>query len=212
MVVKKFTFNPFQENTYLIYDETKEAVIIDPGCYEKHEQEELFNFVEENKLTIKHLLNTHCHIDHILGNFAVAKKYNLTPKTHINEFAQLESVDSYCEVYGFHNYLKSPQPEEIKENDLIKFGSSELSIIYGPGHSPGHIAFYSEKNEFIISGDILFLGSYGRVDLPGGDFQTLKTTILNTMFKLPGNTTVYCGHGPETSIGAEKISNPMNQH
>lgn len=210
MQVKKFTFNPFQENTYVVFDETKEAIIIDPGCYEPHEEKELFDFIAEKELKVIHLLNTHCHIDHVLGNQAVAKKYNLIPKTHPDEFATLESVDSYCHLYGFNNYQKSPTPESIDQKDLVKFGKSELIIVYGPGHSPGHIAFYSEKNQFIISGDILFLGSYGRVDLPGGDFNTLKNTILNTMFKLPEETLVYCGHGPETSIGKEKSSNPMN--
>jgi glyoxylase-like metal-dependent hydrolase (beta-lactamase superfamily II) len=211
MQVKKFTFNPFQENTYLIYDETNEGVIIDPGCYEKHEEEELFNFIDSNNIQIKHLLNTHCHIDHVLGNQVVSNKYNLIPKTHKDELVTLESVSEYCHLYGFNNYLKSPKPEFIDQNDTIKFGNSEFSIVYGPGHSPGHIAFYSEKHQLIISGDILFQGSFGRVDLPGGDFNTLKDSILNTMFKLPENTTVFCGHGSETTIGIEKISNPMNQ-
>lgn len=212
MVVKKFTFNPFQENTYLIYDETNEAVIIDPGCYEKHEERELFDFIEDNELKIVHLLNTHCHIDHVLGNKAVADKFGLTPKTHQDELPILESVDSYCHLYGFNNYLKSPHPEFINESDEIVFGNSKLKIILGPGHSPGHIAFYASEENFIISGDILFLGSYGRVDLPGGDFNTLKDSILNTMFHLPDETVVYCGHGPETKIGDEKRSNPMLMH
>lgn len=211
MQVKKFTFNPFQENTYVVFDETKEAVIIDPGCYESHEEQELFDFIEQNDLLVKELLNTHCHIDHVLGNHEVAKKYELTLKIHKKDLVTLESVDSYSHLYGFHNYKKSPQPEFIDENDVIKFGNSKFKILFGPGHCPGHIAFYSPENNFMISGDILFQGSFGRVDLPGGDFNTLKDSILNTLFKLPDETVVFCGHGPETTIGIERQTNPMNQ-
>lgn len=210
MQVKKFTFNPFQENTYLVYDETMEGVIIDPGCYEPHEQDELTQFISSNNIQIKHLLNTHCHIDHVLGNQFVAKTYDLTPKVHKDDFVTLESVSSYSHLYGFHNYLKSPDPEELTPGDNIKFGNSELEIIFTPGHAPGHVVFYSEKGKFVINGDVLFAGSFGRVDLPGGDFATLKDTILNTMFKLPDDTLVYTGHGPETTIGQEKRTNPMN--
>ncbi|MCB0477390.1 MAG: MBL fold metallo-hydrolase [Crocinitomicaceae bacterium] len=210
MQVKKFVFNPFQENTYVVFDETQEAVIIDPGCYESFEEKELFDFIDQNQLTVKHLLNTHCHIDHVLGNQAVAQKYSLIPKIHQKDLVTLESVDSYCHLYGFNNYKSSPKPEFIDENDTIQFGNSEFKILFGPGHCPGHIAFYSEKEHFMISGDILFQGSFGRVDLPGGDFHTLKDSILNTFFKLPDETVVFCGHGPETSIGIEKASNPMN--
>lgn len=211
MQIKKFVFNPFQENTYVVYDETKEAVIIDPGCYEAHEEKELFDFIADNGLTVKHLLNTHCHIDHVLGNQAVAEQFDLVPKIHKKDLPTLESVSSYCHLYGFHNYKKSPDPEFINEKDRIQFGESEFEIVFGPGHCPGHIAFYSKKEHFIISGDILFQGSFGRVDLPGGDFNTLKNSILNTIFHLPEETLVYCGHGPETKIGIEKATNPMNQ-
>lgn len=211
MQVKKFTFNPFQENTYVVFDETKEAIIIDPGCYEAYEDKELFDFINENDLEVKELLNTHCHIDHVLGNQEIANKYGLTLKIHKADLPTLESVDSYSHVYGFQNYKTSPFPEFIDETDVIRFGNSEFTILFGPGHSPGHIAFYSEKNKFIISGDILFQGSFGRVDLPGGDFNTLKDTILNTMFSLPDDTVVFSGHGPETTIGNEKRTNPMNQ-
>ncbi len=211
MQVKKFTFNPFQENTYVVFDETKEAVIIDPGCYESFEEKELFDFIEDNELAVKELLNTHCHIDHVLGNQAVANKYGLTLKIHKEDLQTLNSVDSYCHLYGFHNYKKSPEPEFIDENEVIKFGNSEFKILFGPGHCPGHIAFYNPEENFIISGDILFQGSFGRVDLPGGDFATLKNSILNVLFNLPEETVVFCGHGPETTIGIEKKTNPMNQ-
>ena len=211
--IKKITFNPFQENTYVLFDETKECVIIDPGCYERHEEEELTSFISNNDLKPVRLLNTHCHIDHILGNQFVAGEYGLGLEIHKEDLVTLKSVVNYAHVYGFQNYKESPDPVSFfNEGDEVTFGNSKMSVLFGPGHAPGHVAFYSKEDSFVINGDILFAGSFGRVDLPGGNLEVLKDTIIGKMFKLPEDTVVYCGHGPETTIGNEKNSNMILQY
>ncbi len=206
--VKKFTFNPFQENTYVLYDETKECVIIDPGCYGKDEQKQLADFIEVKGLNPVKLLNTHAHVDHVLGNYFVSKTYNLELGMHELDLPTLALVPQSCSLYGIPGYELSPEPSYyLNENDVITFGNSSLTVLFGPGHAPGHVAFYSKEDAFVINGDILFQGSIGRTDLPGGDFEVLKKTIFETMFALPDNTLVYCGHGGETTIGEEKKSN-----
>ncbi len=208
--VHKLTYNPFQENTYILSDESHEAVIIDPGCYERTEQNHLVQYIDAHKLKPVMLINTHCHIDHVLGNSFVAAKYNLRLGIHKEDLVTLNSIPNYAHLYGFDGYQLSPDPSYfLEEGQDIKFGNSELKIIFGPGHAPGHVAFFSAADKFVINGDILFSGSFGRVDLPGGNFQTLKKTILEKMFALPDDTIVYCGHGPETTIGAEKKTNPI---
>ena len=206
--VHKFTFNPFQENTYILSDETNECIIIDPGCYSKEEQERFANYIENKGLVPVKLINTHCHIDHVLGNYFVSKKYDLELGIHKLDIPTLQFVPQSCHLYGFESYELSPEPSYfIEEGEKITFGNSHLDVLFGPGHAPGHIAFYSSDDKFIVNGDILFKGSYGRYDLPGGDFDVLKRTIFDKMFLLPDDTTVYCGHGPETSIGDEKKHN-----
>ncbi|MEO9257785.1 MAG: MBL fold metallo-hydrolase [Crocinitomicaceae bacterium] len=208
MKVKKFTFNGFQENTYIVSDELKNCVIIDPGCYETHEKETLFQYIEKEQLTPVALLNTHAHIDHVMGNAAVLEKYPIDFYLHSEDIPTLHAVAGYAHLYGFPGYIPSPSPTKIlKGGETLKFGEIEFDVIFGPGHAPGHVAFYSSKHNFVINGDILFQGSFGRVDLPGGDIETLKETIFEKMFKLPEDTLVYCGHGSETTIGTEKKSN-----
>ncbi|MBI3134691.1 MAG: MBL fold metallo-hydrolase [Bacteroidetes bacterium] len=208
--VHKLTFNPFQENTYILSDETQEAVIIDPGCYERSEQAYLSAYLDKNGLKPVKLVNTHCHIDHVLGNYYVAETYNLPLGIHRNDLATLQAIPNYAHVYGFDGYQLSPEPAFfLEENELLEFGHSSLQIIFGPGHAPGHVAFFSAADKFVINGDILFQGSFGRVDLPGGSFDVLKKTILEKMFGLPDDTIVYCGHGAETTIGQEKKTNPI---
>lgn len=208
--VDKLTFNPFQENTYVLSDETGEAVIIDPGCYDRSEQQHLTDFISARGLKPVKLVNTHCHIDHVLGNFFVAKHYGLELGIHALDLPTLNAIPNYASLYGFEGYQLSPEPAYfLDESQQLVFGQSSLSIIFGPGHAPGHIAFYSAADKFVINGDILFQGSFGRVDLPGGSFAVLKRTILEKMFALPEDTLVYSGHGPETTIGQEKRSNPI---
>ena len=207
--VKKFTFNPFAENTYVLFDDTKECVIIDPGCHDKTEQDELVRFIESNTLIVKKLINTHCHIDHVLGNAFVKRKFNVQLYIHPIEEALLRAVKSYASNYGFHQYEDSTADVFLTENDVVEFGNQRLQILFVPGHSPGHIAFYDAVSKTLIGGDVLFENSIGRSDLPGGNHNTLINSIREKFFTLPDNVTVYCGHGEETSIGFEKRTNPF---
>ena len=156
------------------------------------------------------LINTHCHIDHIFGNNFVNKKWNTRLVINKLELEILKSAHVVAQSYGFNNYEPSPQPSKyIIEGDIITFGKSELKVLFTPGHAPGHISLYSKKDEFIISGDVLFMNSIGRTDLPGGDYETIIKTIKNKLLTLPKQTKVYCGHGPETTIDNEKNNNPF---
>ncbi|MCB0495124.1 MAG: MBL fold metallo-hydrolase [Cyclobacteriaceae bacterium] len=209
ITVHSFVFNPFSENTYVLFDETKECVIIDPGCFTKNEQEELISFIQQKELTPKMVLNTHCHIDHVLGNSFVKSKYNIPlwiPKEEVSTF---NAVPAYAEPYGFAGYRHASAEHLIEEGEEIKFGNSVLKTIYAPGHSAGHVAFVNKEQKICVSGDILFYGSIGRTDLPGGDFETLINSIHNKIFVLSDDTTVYCGHGQSTTIGHEKATNPF---
>lgn len=209
--IKKMTFNPFQENTYILFDETRDCIIIDPGCYDKREEDVLKKFIEKERLKPVKLVNTHGHIDHVLGNFFISEEYRIDLYAHENIVEQLETIPNYSKLYGFSAYKMSPQPKHyLKEGGKLTFGNSELDVMFCPGHAPDHLVFYSPEQRFVINGDVLFQGSYGRVDLPGGDFSTLKDSITQKMFALPNDTTVYCGHGGETTIGHERETNPIN--
>jgi glyoxylase-like metal-dependent hydrolase (beta-lactamase superfamily II) len=206
--VHSFTFNAFQENTYILSDIFNNCVIVDPGCYDRAEQNLLVNFIESNKLKPLALLNTHAHIDHVLGNAFVLQQYAIDFYLHPSDFVALKSVENYAHVYGFEGYRPSPEPtKELSGGQTLRFGEIELEVLFTPGHSPGHVVFYNRSNTFVVNGDVLFNGSFGRVDLPGGDIDTLKKSIFETMFALPDETKVYCGHGPETTIGQEKKFN-----
>jgi len=207
-----FTFNGFQENTYILSDDSKECVIIDPGCYSNEEQQVLSNHITNNGLTPVKLLNTHCHIDHVLGNSFVAGKYNVGLEMHEKDLPTLHSTPEYGQTFGF-NIDKSPEPTTLlEEGDVVKFGNSELHVLFTPGHSSGHIVFVSHEDKFVINGDVLFRGSIGRTDLPGGDHETLITSIKTKLMTLPEDYIIHSGHGPSTSVGFEKSNNPfLNQ-
>lgn len=208
ITIKTFSFNALQENTYVLYDETKECVIIDPGCYNKEERDELKSYITNTKLQPVRLLNTHCHIDHVLGNAFVSNTYSLKVETSRVEEMQLRGVKLYAPMYGFNLYEESEVGNYIEEGDLIAFGNSKLEILSLPGHSPGHLAFLSKDQNFCIGGDVLFRGSIGRADLPGGDFKQLEKSIKTKLYILPDATIIYPGHGPITDIGFEKRHNP----
>lgn len=209
--VEKFVFNGFQENTFVIHD-GRHCVIIDPGCYERREFEELKEYITEKKLMPLALLLTHAHIDHVLGCSAVLNEYDIPFYIHQDDMVTLKSVESYAHVYGFPGYSEPRDPDHILHGgEQLKFGDIELDVFYTPGHAPGHVVYYNSENKFVINGDVLFAGSFGRVDLPGGDLETLKRSIFNIMFQLPEDTSVFCGHGPETTIGREKVSNYILQ-
>jgi hydroxyacylglutathione hydrolase len=207
--IKSFVFSPIQENTYLLYNEFNECVVIDPGCYFPEEKDELKAFITQSSLKPQMLLNTHCHLDHVFGNKYVAETYELTLQLHEKEKKLLDYAPTSGLMYNmpFDNYVG--QYIYLKEGNIIKLGDDELRVIEAPGHSPGHICFYCEKQNFIISGDVLFNRSIGRTDLPGGDHQTLLNNIRKKLFVLPDETVVYSGHGATTTIGEEKAENPF---
>ena len=212
MKIKRFIFNPFQENTFVLYDKSRECVIIDSGCYEKAEEKELEDFITEKKLKPVALLNTHCHIDHILGNQFVAEKWGVELQMHKNDLPLLENAGQISKMYWLENYSGSPYPKHfLKDGDTFSFGKSKLDVIFTPGHAPGHICFYSEQHNFIISGDVIFQMSIGRTDLPFGDYDTLINSITKKIFPLPGQTQIHCGHGPSTVLNYEREHNPFLQ-
>lgn len=207
--IHKFVFNPFQENTYIVSDDDGTCAIIDPGCYSVHEKDELKRHIDQSGLKPVKLINTHAHLDHILGNAFVSETWNLLPELHIDDLQLLRSATLYGDLWGIKPET-SPDPVSfLKEDDVITIGSSHFKILFVPGHCPGHIALYEEETGILIAGDVLFQGSIGRTDLPGGDMSTLLESIRKKFFVLPDETIVYPGHGPETTIGEEKKSNPF---
>jgi hydroxyacylglutathione hydrolase len=207
--IASFTFNPFEENTYLLFDETKECAIIDPGCHSVEEKQTLAQFIEAENLKPVKLLLTHSHIDHILGNNFVAGKYNLKPEVNELELPMLQNAKMIGQMYGIE-VEPSPEPEIfLAEGNTVRFGNSELQVLFTPGHSRGSICFYNAEDKFVIAGDVLFNESIGRTDLPGGDYNTLIKSIREKLFNLPDDNKVYPGHGPATTIGHEKKHNPF---
>jgi hydroxyacylglutathione hydrolase len=209
LYVQSFTFSPVQENTYLLYNDEKQCCIIDPGCYFASEEAELKDFIEKHGLKPVLLLNTHCHLDHIFGNRFIQKTYGLELHLHRLE----KQVLDYGPISGqmwqlpFDNY--DGELVYIDENDVIRLGAEELHVLFTPGHSPGHVCYYSKPHKFIIGGDVLFNGSVGRTDLPGGDFATLEQSIKTQLYTLPGEVIIYPGHGDSTTIGEEMKTNPF---
>lgn len=207
--VASFAFNPFQENTYVLYDETKECIIIDPGCYTSNEQKRLEAFIAKEDLKPVRLINTHCHLDHICGNAFVSQKYGLDLEAHEGEQVVLDASVDHGKMYGF---VFEPSPNimhTIQEGDEIKFGHSTLKTLFTPGHSPASISLYCEQDKFVIAGDVLFFMSIGRTDLPGGNHDLLLQSIREKLFTLPDETIVYNGHGQKTQIAFEKLNNPF---
>lgn len=207
MIVETFTFNAFQENTSVVYLGS-DAVIVDPGCYDRSEQLALKQFVSEKGLNVHAILNTHCHLDHIFGNAFCVETFQVDLITHKDEMFTLGLAERSAQMYGFPGFEPSPDPNRfVVDHERIQFGILEFQVIFAPGHSIGHIAFYNEAHKVLIGGDILFKGSFGRTDLPGGSMEILKKSIHERMFTLPEDTVVYPGHGPTTTIGEEKRTN-----
>ena len=210
-LIKSFTFNPVQENTYVLYNESKNCIIIDPGCYFEEEYEALVRFIEEQQLRPTVLLNTHCHLDHVFGNKRIAEKFALTLQAHHLEKEVLDLAPASGLIYDlpFDNY--QGEIKWLNEGDEIYLDGDILKAIHVPGHSPGSVCFYCAKQEFLIGGDVLFLNSIGRTDIPGGNMGDLLVNIKSKLCSLSDEVIVYPGHGPATTIGAEKISNPFLQ-
>jgi hydroxyacylglutathione hydrolase len=207
--VKVFVFSPIQENTYILSNNNKEAIIIDPGCYGPDEEQQLEDYIVSSGLQVRLLLNTHCHLDHVFGNKFVAERWCLKPHIHPRE----KQVLDYAPVSGlmwnlpFHNY--SGDVVYLNEGDVTGLDNEPLNVLFTPGHSPGSISFYSKGGGFIISGDVLFKRSVGRTDLPMGDFAVLSQSIRSKIYTLPDSTKVYSGHGSPTTVGEEKMDNPF---
>jgi len=207
--IKSFTFNPFSENTYVLSDETGEAVIIDPGCYDKAEYQDLSGYLEKNNLKPVRIINTHAHIDHVLGVAALQRKYNIPFSLHKIDEPLLKAVKTYAPNYGFAQFDEPEINSYLNEGEDVKFGNSTLKVIFVPGHAPGHVAFVNDQQRFVIGGDVLFRQSIGRTDLPGGDMKTLLNSIRTQLFTLADDYMVYAGHMQPTTIGFEKKNNPF---
>lgn len=209
LVVKAFTFSPVQENTYLLYNEQKQAVLIDPGCYFDEERQKLLQFLNEHELQLQLLLNTHCHLDHVFGNKWVHEQFGLELHLHPKEQQVLEFAPASGLMWNlpFDNY--TGPLHFLQEGQKIELGTDELEVLFAPGHSPGHVCFYCRRQGFVVGGDVLFRESIGRTDLPGGNHATLLHSIRTQLFALPNETVVYSGHGEPTTIGHEKRYNPF---
>ena len=210
LTVQRFTFNPVQENTYVVYNEKRDCCIIDPGCYFASEQQALKSFIESHQLRPRYLLNTHCRLDHIFGNRYVYETWGLELHLHPLEKPVLEYGPASGQLWQlpFLNYegpLHFLEPGKKTGFD----GEDAFAILFTPGHSPGHVSFYNEPGKILLSGDVLFQGSIGRTDLPGGDFSILEESILTQLYTLPGEVIVYPGHGDTTTIEDERKTNPF---
>jgi glyoxylase-like metal-dependent hydrolase (beta-lactamase superfamily II) len=207
--IEKFVVNPLGENSFILSDETGECIFIDPGFFYEEEHQEIRDYINTNSLAPVKITNTHCHFDHIMGVEFVRSEYKIPFYAHEDDAFWVEKAIDQGKMFGFNMKEVAPIDDFLLEKEYISFGNSKLEIIHVPGHSPGHVVFYSEKDKVLIAGDVLFYGSIGRTDLPGGDYNTLISNIKTKLFALPDDTKVYCGHGPETTLGFEKRSNPF---
>ena len=209
--IASFVCNPFQENTLIVHASNGDCAIIDPGCYSKVEREEIKSYVEKHKLNPIMVVNTHCHIDHVLGNYFVTDLWKIPLSMHEGELPVLKSVATYSDSMGI-KYDLSPDPNSwLNEGDEVVVGDQKFDVLFTPGHSPASICLYNKAEGYLVGGDVLFLDSIGRTDLPGGDMDTLLNSIKTKLFTLPNDTVVYPGHGPTTTIGREKKHNPFLQ-
>lgn len=209
MQIKTFYFNDLRECTYVLWDETGECVIVDPGCYSESEKGRLEKFINENSLKPVMLLNTHGHFDHIMGNAFVSEKWGVKTYIHADDRPHLERAVQYSNMFGYNVEMPSLETVNLNDGDTLSFGNSHLKVMTTPGHTRGGVSFYSELDKFVLTGDALFAGSIGRTDLPGGDYDQLMESLLNKVINLGDEYTVYPGHGPATTIANEKNSNPF---
>ncbi len=208
--LQRFIFNPFHENTYIVWDEdSSEAAVIDPGCYNKFEENELGKFIENRGLFVKYLINTHCHIDHIFGNDFVIGKFNAPLYAPEKDAFLLESAVEHAKFFEVR-FNPSPKPDKFITEDLKLFlGKSPMKFIFTPGHTPGEFCILFEEKKICITGDVLFRESIGRTDLPGGNHQTLIDSIKNKLMTLPDDIQIFPGHGESSNIGYERNNNPF---
>lgn len=207
--IQRLVFNSFGVNTYIVYDQSGSCIIVDPGCIDDFEQESLTRFISEKSLKPVMMINTHFHIDHIAGNSFVCGLYNLNPVCHAQSKIFWETAREFGSVLGIEVKDLIIPTHFVNEGDKIPFGSSNLEVIYTPGHADGSVCLINHHEKYVISGDVLFRDSIGRSDLPTGNYDLLSQSILHKLYALPDEYTVYPGHGPHTSIGYEKINNPF---
>jgi glyoxylase-like metal-dependent hydrolase (beta-lactamase superfamily II) len=209
LYLQSFTYNPFQENTYIIFNDNKDCWIVDPGMYADEEIKHFFDTIQTNALKPQAIINTHAHLDHIFGVKALIDKFNIPFYIHQKEQPVLDNASGSAMLFGFE-FTSVPKPTGyIDETQPLKLGSDSLEVRFTPGHSPGSVIFYYQSGNWLIGGDVLFNGSIGRTDLPGGNFNTLMNSIATQLYTLPDNTIVHPGHGPATSIANEKQFNPF---
>ncbi len=206
---KTFYVNDLRECCYVLYDNTKECVIIDPGLQTQNEQQRLVKFIEENNLKPVKLLCTHGHFDHIMGNAFVTRKWNIPTYIHPEDKGQLERAQQYCQMFGYTIEQPPLDTIDVNDSDIVTFGESELKVLHTPGHTRGGVCYYSEPDKLIFTGDTLFAGSIGRTDLPGGDYDALMESLLTKVVKTDPYSKVLPGHGPETTITVEMQTNPF---
>ena len=206
--LKTFTFNPFQENTYVVYDDEGEGIVIDPGCYTYEERQEFKKFISEKNIQLKAIFNTHAHIDHVLGIDFVKNEFKIPFHLHPKEEPVLLDSKNRAQVYGFPHYQPSDVDNWFTTNEIISIGTMQIKVLFVPGHAPGHVAFYFEKEKLVIGGDVLFRRSVGRTDFPLCNHEDLMNSIKSQLYVLPDEVSVYPGHGGKTTIGEEKVSNP----
>src|ERR1035438_4841432 len=199
ITIEKFVFNSFMVNTYLLYDETGECIIIDPACSDASEEKQISEFIDVNKLKLTRNINTHCHIDHVLGHDFIATRYKVYPEYHEAGNGFFFSMKEVAQMYGYTIDRIPAVKGYLQDGDLIKFGNSVLKVLYTPGHADGSICLYQQDQRFVITGDVLFRESIGRTDLPTGNYDVLMKSIKEKLYTLPDDVVVYPGHGPETT-------------
>lgn len=209
ITVKTFVFNPFQENTYVLYDQSGECIVIDAGNFMPEEDEQLRRFFREKSLNPVHLINTHGHIDHIFGNSWFLAEFGLKTEVHRSDEPLIRGAREHGHLFGIDMDTPPAVGKCIEDGDLIEFGNSSLRSIHIPGHSPGSLVFYSKEQAFVVVGDVLFQGSIGRTDLPGGNYTTLINGISDKLLTLNDEVVVFTGHGSDTTIGNERRYNPF---
>ena len=207
--IKRFVFNDFRVNTYILYDSSYEAVIVDGAANSHTEIKEIYDFIQDNHLIPKYIINTHGHLDHVCGNYYLESHFRIPILMNFEDNFLIENALDLSKTFGYVIEQPPPADKNIKDNDLIKFGDTILQVIALPGHTPGGIGLYCEEEKFVITGDSLFLEGIGRTDLPGGNFDQLMNSIIKRLFVLPDNTVVYPGHGPDTTVKDEKKYNPF---